>query len=424
MSIHPDKTRLRVDDSAGLLAVIPHLLGFTPDNSLVVVGVAPPAGRVHVAFRYDLPDPPDADLAADIAAHALGVLDRHHIPGAAVIGYGPGRLVTPVADAIRSAAADARLVLREMLRVEDGRYWSYLCDDPACCPADGVPFDPAAHPAGQAMARAGLPALADRSAVAATIAPVTGPLATTMRKATRRAERTAVRLIASGGPRALDRPGLAAVQEAISIYRDGGSLSPDARHAWLALVLQHLPVRDDAWARMDPGHRDAHRRLWADVVRRAQPGYVAPPASLLAFTAWQAGDGALANIAIDRALADDPGYSMALLLRGAITGGLPPSMAVLPMTPDEVAASYADHADPANSDHSEPSGPPPRPCAASWTAPRAWRPWHRYGPRSPAPIPPAATRTRSGRCCHQPTGISTSTTPSGEPCSGCFARPS
>lgn len=106
---------------------------------------------------------------------------------------------------------------------------------------------------------------------------MTGPLATTMRKATRRAERTAVRLIASGGPRALDRPGLAAVQEAISIYRDGGSLSPDARHAWLALVLQHLPVRDDAWARMDPGHRDAHRRLWADVVRRAQPGYVAPP---------------------------------------------------------------------------------------------------------------------------------------------------
>ena len=26
----------------------------------------------------------------------------------------------------------------------------------------------------------------------------------------------------------------------------------------------------------------AHRRLWTDVVRRAQPGYVAAPASLLA----------------------------------------------------------------------------------------------------------------------------------------------
>ncbi|MGH3193064.1 MAG: DUF4192 domain-containing protein, partial [Streptosporangiaceae bacterium] len=100
-------------------------------------------------------------------------------------------------------------------------------------------------------------------------------------------------------------------------------------------------VRDDAWARMDPGHRDAHRRLWTDVVRRAQPGHVAAPASLLAFVAWQCGDGALANVALDRALADDPGYSMALLLRQVISAGAPPSLARLPMSPEEVAASYA-----------------------------------------------------------------------------------
>ena len=116
------------------------------------------------------------------------------------------------------------------------------------------------------------------------------------------------------------------------------------RHAWLALVLTRVRIRDDAWARMDPAHRDAHRRLWTDVVRRAQPGYVAAPASLLAFTAWQGGDGALANIAIERALADTPGYSMALLLGDALNAGAPPSMATPPMTPDEVTASYADPA--------------------------------------------------------------------------------
>ena len=82
---------------------------------------------------------------------------------------------------------------------------------------------------------------------------------------------------------------------------------PAIGYAWLALVLTRLRIRDDAWARMDPEHREAHRRLWTDVVRRAQPGYVAAPASLLAFTAWQGGEGALANIALDRALADDPG---------------------------------------------------------------------------------------------------------------------
>ena len=31
---------------------------------------------------------------------------------------------------------------------------------------------------------------------------------------------------------------------------------------------------------MDPGHRDAHLRLWTDLTRRAQPGYIPAPASL------------------------------------------------------------------------------------------------------------------------------------------------
>ena len=46
-------------------------------------------------------------------------------------------------------------------------------------------------------------------------------------------------------------------------------------------------------------------------------------------------------MALDRALADDPRYSMAMLLRQAIDSGAPPSLARLPMTPEEVAASYA-----------------------------------------------------------------------------------
>jgi hypothetical protein len=45
-------------------------------------------------------------------------------------------------------------------------------------------------------------------------------------------------------------------------------------------------------------------------------------------------------VALDRALADDPRYSMARLLRQAIDSGAPPSLARLPMTPEEVAASY------------------------------------------------------------------------------------
>jgi hypothetical protein len=353
MNAQPERPKLSLRQPADLLAVVPHLLGFTPDSSLVVLGLTLPGGRVHMALRYDLPDPPDAGLAADMADHAVSVLTSQHMTGAALLGYGPGPAVTPIVDAIRTAAAGAGVVLHDALRVEDGRYWSYLCTSPACCGPDGEAFDTQTHPVSQVMARIGPPVLPDRASLAATLAPATGPLARTMLRATRRAERTAIRLIHRDGPDALRQRGLTAVQQAITTYRAGGTLAPDARHAWLSLVLLQLPVRDDAWARMEPDHRDAHRRLWADLVRRAQPGYVAAPASLLAFTSWQAGEGALANIALDRALADDPEYSMARLIRAAVEGGLPPSKATLPMTPKEVAASYSascdgDNPQPAN----------------------------------------------------------------------------
>ena len=157
-----------------------------------------------------------------------------------------------------------------------------------------------------------------------------------------------------GIDRALHGPGLLAVNEAITRYRDGQGLGSRSSTAWLALVLEDLPVRDDAWARMDPEYNAAHLRLWADVTRLAQPGYVAAPAALLAFTAWQSGSGALANIALDRALADQPDYSMARLLRQAVDCGAPPSAARLPMTPEEVAASYdAMNTDGEDSDHAD-----------------------------------------------------------------------
>ena len=72
---------VRVGSPAGVLAVVPHLLGFHPSRSLVVLGVTGPSDRVTMAFRYDLPDPPDAELAADIAAHAGEVLSQRGDPG-------------------------------------------------------------------------------------------------------------------------------------------------------------------------------------------------------------------------------------------------------------------------------------------------------------------------------------------------------
>jgi hypothetical protein len=337
--------RIRVSSVAGFLAVVPHLLGFHPSKSIVVVGLDTRRGRIVLGFRYDLPEPPDAARSRDITDHAVAVLRKRRIKTVIVAGYGAGTLVTPVAEQFRPALRDAGIRLRDLLRVEDGRYWSYICQDPACCPPDGVLFDGPTHPAAAALDAAGLPARPDRAALAGTLAPLGGRDAESMIQATQRAQLRADELIASssppGSPWLMVEAGREAVRNAIRIYRHGGQITDHGQLAWITVAVADLRVRDDAWARMEPRHRAAHRRLWADVVRHAQEPFVPAPASLLAFTAWQSGEGALANVAIERALAADPDYSMAHLLGQALDAGLPPSAARLPMTPEEVEASYA-----------------------------------------------------------------------------------
>src|SRR2546429_1955052 len=196
------------------------------------------------------------------------------------------------------------------------------------------------------MSAAGLAAYPDRAALERTLAPLTGERAAARDQATRQACARAAALVdeaarRGGNPLRLGiSEGRRAVRAAIARYRDGGTITDDGLAAWLAVSLAQLPVRDDAWARMEPEHRDAHRRLWTDLVRGAADAWAPAPAALLAFTAWQCGEGALASIAIDRALAGDPGYSMAPLLREILDAGVPPSAARPPLIPGEGERRY------------------------------------------------------------------------------------
>src|SRR5581483_10879759 len=75
----PPPVQLRADSPEALLTIVPHLLGFLPQASLVVIGTEPQGDRIKVTLRYDLPDPPGAGAAADLAAHAVGVLSSQQL---------------------------------------------------------------------------------------------------------------------------------------------------------------------------------------------------------------------------------------------------------------------------------------------------------------------------------------------------------
>jgi hypothetical protein len=339
----PEAT-LTVRTPAELIAAVPYLLGFHPADSLTVVAVR--GRQVVFAARHDLPAPgtPD-DVAEAESRHVAALVARQDAEGATVVGHGPAARVTPAVLRLGEALHRDGVEVLDLLRVTDGRYWSYLCDEPTCCPPEGLPCDPAAGVVAAAATYAGQVALPDRASLAARLAPVTGAERAAMRAATRAAEQRLVDVLdaavdstaaagrragpdAAGGldvtafGRGVRRVGRAAVRAAARRYRDGGRLS-DREVAWLGVLLGHLPVRDYAWERI--GVEEWQTALWTDVLRRVEPAHVPAPACLLAFAAWRSGHGALASIAVGRAVAQDPTYSMAVLLDEVLRYALPPS---------------------------------------------------------------------------------------------------
>ncbi|AGL21660.1 DUF4192 domain-containing protein [Actinoplanes sp. N902-109] len=316
---------LTIRSVSELLSVVPFLIGFHPDDSLVVV--ATDGSMVMFAFRTDLPAVGADDLDALAPVLQLARLTIPHRPDEVILlGYGEGVRVTPALQRLSTVLTRAGITVVEELRITGGRYWSYTCDNLICCPAEGK-LCPSPNSVLAAEATfAGAVALRNRKEFEAQLAPVTGEQRAAMAEAGARASS---RLRALGGDTGRDRPerlvqraGRAAVRSAEKCAGQGTGLTDD-EVAWLVLLLQYGTVRDYAWMRI--GTESRHVALWAEVVRRADPTYVAPAASLLAFAAWRAGEGPLASVAIERALAADPGYAMAMTMHGVLCAAVPPA---------------------------------------------------------------------------------------------------
>ena len=103
----------------------------------------------------------------------------------------------------------------------------------------------------------------------------------------------------------------------------GWTGSDDATAARLVAALADTAVRDQAWLAVDSRRVDG-RPLWRDLARRAPGPYRAAPLLLFGWACYRAGNGTLAGMAADRAVAADPGYTAADLLRGALSAGVDP----------------------------------------------------------------------------------------------------
>ncbi|MCI4066179.1 DUF4192 domain-containing protein [Micromonospora sp. R77] len=324
-----DTPRLPVTSPGDLIVAVPYLLGFHPTDSLVLVGLT--GRRVTVAGRTDLPDPAaTVGGVEELMRQQLRMLHQADVTATVVIGYGPSHRVTPVVDTVVPRLREAGLTVLDALRVTDRRYYSYLCQNLTCCPIDGVPFDPDHSDIALHAIVAGCSTLPDRRALVASIAPIDGPSRHAVTRATHRARTHRRALSAVAGRDALIRAGEDIVRTTFARYAADQVLTDDEL-AWLTVLLPITAVRDAAWRATDA--QPWHIALWSDVTRRAEPALAAPPASLLAFTAWRSGLGALASVAVDRALQANPTYSLAHLLDRMLREALPPS--VLDGWPDQ-----------------------------------------------------------------------------------------
>lgn len=116
---------------------------------------------------------------------------------------------------------------------------------------------------------------------------------------------------------------VAMVIEHIDTLAAGSALTP-ADMAALAVALRTAAVRHCMLGLVGTARVDAAERLWALLTRSLPDPDRAHPAALLAFSAYHRGNGVLASIALDAALAADPQHRFARSLDAALRDGTSP----------------------------------------------------------------------------------------------------
>jgi hypothetical protein len=168
---------------------------------------------------------------------------------------------------------------------------------------------------------------ANREELARRIARPAGADPVAMAEACARAGIEHAEAIQAGGWDATAEASWAAITTAVARCRPGERPAAfgDAELARVLWGLRDIDVRDRALELALGPDADAAEALWTECTRRAPAPLDAAPATLLAVGAWLRGDGAMANVALARALQSQPGYVLASLLAEGLARCLPPA---------------------------------------------------------------------------------------------------
>lgn len=307
-----------------LLAAVPFLIGYHPTNSLVIVSLKDDA--IGMAMRVDYPTP-ESDTEEPYGSLAFHLL-RDGAEGVLVVAYVPDDRSDgeEVLRDIELAMVRANIPLRESLLIAHGRWRSVLCTDSDCCPAEGkiLPEISTSRVAVEQVAQGRPMPFADVDGLTDSIAPL--------------ALSRDLDFLASIHSYCIDpdsseiqsaqRGSATSVIDLVARFVDG-SLGKDCESdlelmARVIAGVGDIQVRDFALGSHDETSINSYWAMWRYLVRIAPAGFVAPIAVLFAALSYERGEGALAQRALDRALSDDPSYSLAALLRRVFSAGWPP----------------------------------------------------------------------------------------------------
>ncbi|NKE61817.1 DUF4192 domain-containing protein [Lentzea sp. PSKA42] len=308
---------IRVRDAGDLYAAIPHLMGFHPADSLVVLVLKD--HLISMTMRVDLPRPRHRGLlAAQLEAPLLeqGATDVILVVVCAPSENMPEELPhEPLVTALRHELGGVGIEVVEAV-------WLPSCqkDAPWLCYLDidchGSLPDPQLSAVAAASAHDGHVTFESRAAMAA-IAALDPPEALERRSA------LLDELVANSGEPDPSTE-LHRVRDAIDAVEERKGPLPDAEIVALARALAVPEVRDASMGFAALSKFRLAERLWLELTRSCPAPERAEPACLLAFYAYQRGDGGIASIALDAAEAACPGHSLSKLLRAAVSAAFPP----------------------------------------------------------------------------------------------------